>query len=552
VVNGTRSPTLVNLTSAQINAVVAWTVPGYTDRAFCSGTLISDRFILTAAHCLEVLQRGVSLSQTKISFGQDETNPILRMTPSRYHQHPTQDLLIVELSQAPANSINVAPIPITLENLANADVGSWVEEAGFGLTNPTTEAQNGRFFVKEQLYSLTTLSDWEPGTLNVLEVYGGGSQGVCNGDSGGPSMRNSTRTGDVRVLGALHGGEQSCVGHDFFTRVDLVRSWVEGIAGATPGGPGAGCGSVTAQGSCDAPQRVATYCEDNTLRQVTCSASQVCRQVSGVGFRCVESSQDPCGGVTYYGSCDGQGTLRWCQDDQVRTRPCSQCGETCRLLDATTGYGCATGGSSSSGGNGQGQTCDGSRPCPTGSDCLAAQGWTTGFCSAPCTGDGACAFGGPGTGACVFITAQGGQVADHCGIMCDGGCPAAFQCDTSQGTPGVCLPTQGGGSSSGGSSSGGGGTDLGQVCSQQHPCTQGSACLVSSQGAAQGMCAPTCDGDEDCVFPGPGTGACIWSIQGDPNSYCGVLCSSSRQCPSGFSTVDEPTQGGSVCVCEVL
>jgi hypothetical protein len=175
------------------------------------------------------------------------------------------------------------------------------------------------------------------------------------------------------------------------------------------------------------------------------------------------------------------------------------------------------------------------------------QGWTRGFCSADCTAANAstaCAYGSAGGGECLFITEQGGTAADHCGVLCGGGgaCPTDFQCDTSQGAPGVCMPVQPGStsSSSGGStsSSGGTGNGQGQWCDNGHPCPTNVDCLAM-QGWTRGFCSADCttaNASTACAYDSAGGGQCIFITTqgGTVADHCGVVCGGSGECPADF------------------
>lgn len=322
---GTREPSHIPLTAAQKRAVVG-VGTGQPPGASCSGTLITDDIVLTATHCTE----GQAASTFYVTFGVDDYDPELVVRAIAKTEHPTLDIAMLRLASRPADQLDVTPIAPFSGALRSADEGEIFEQAGFGATE--SGSSNGRFFVAEPFIG------FEDG--GYLMVNGEGRHGVCFGDSGGPSLRQ-TAEGDVRVMGALSWGDESCVGVDRYTRVDLAADWIEGFAGPIPA-PGAtlpGCGSVTSTGRCSADGTVAEFCSGGDLVRDPCGAGEVCGDGSG-GKRCVAAESTPCGSVTAFGACSGD-TLQWCDGDVVRTRDCGACGgDTCALVDNVTGFAC--------------------------------------------------------------------------------------------------------------------------------------------------------------------------------------------------------------------
>lgn len=315
----------MTLTAEQQNAVVA--VGESPSDGNCSGTLIAERVVLTARHCT----RGTSGNQFYVMFGPSDQSPALAVRSLRKREHPDVDLALLELESAPAAGVAVAPIPIALEDLGGADVGITLEQAGYGQTE--SGGGNGRFFVAEPLDGFE-----EPGSY--LVVNGMGIHGVCFGDSGGPSMR-VTASGDTRVVGALGWGDDSCVGRDRYTRVDVARAWIEEWTGPTPGTGPQPCGTITAEGRCSATGTLAQWCENDLLSQVACGAGTSCGWDAGVnGWRCIAAAADPCNGVTWYGQCQGE-ELSFCNRGVLQTRNCGACAERCVLRDNEDGYACA-------------------------------------------------------------------------------------------------------------------------------------------------------------------------------------------------------------------
>lgn len=319
---GTRQPTHVQLSSRQVKAIVGLgenPPPG----AECSGTLIAADVVLTATHCT----RDVDATNFYVTFGDDDYNPELVVDVIEKNENPTYDITMLRLAYAPSTQIDVEPIPAFAGTLSRLDFGEIFEQSGFGQTE--TGNSNGRFFVAEPFDS------FEDG--GFLVVNGENQHGVCFGDSGGPSLRQTTD--GVRVVGALSYGDESCTGYDRYTRVDLVQDWIAAYAGDIPGARPEPCGDVTARGQCSTDGRVASFCEQGALRHTPCAVGDICHD-DGTHARCVPVEDAPCGAVTGVGACDGE-VLSWCDHDVLRQRDCAACGDQlCVQIDATVGFGC--------------------------------------------------------------------------------------------------------------------------------------------------------------------------------------------------------------------
>jgi hypothetical protein len=398
---GTRQPTHVPLDASQVMAVVGIGM-GSPYGASCSGTLVTDTIVLTAKHCTQ----GVGGDDLYALFGTDDENAVLAVRSTQKRQHPSYDIAMFELEFAPSTQIDVTPIPVDLDDLTSSQIGEIFEQAGYGQTE--NGYSDGRFFVAEPF------DGFEDG--GYLVVNGQGQHGVCFGDSGGPSMRIASG-GDVRVAGTLGWGDPSCVGRDRYTRVGLVRDWIEEWTGPTPGAGPVPCGSVTAMGRCDATGTRATYCAGEELVTTTCAGGDVCGWNEGAaGWRCLPEVDDPCGGVGVFGSCGG-GSLTWCEQGEVKTRDCGACGESCVLVDNSFGYGCLEVPDTGCGDITYTGTCDGgvatwcSESGELRSEDCGSQGQTCGWVNDQignyCGGQPAGGSGGQSDGGCGDVTYEG-------------------------------------------------------------------------------------------------------------------------------------------------
>jgi hypothetical protein len=203
----------------------------------CSGTLVTESVVVTAAHCLSMASQGELIFSTEWSAAD---GPATYDAVRGYLRSPQYD---------PSGASNIHDIGVVflstgmpgvslpVLNSAPVNIGDVVELVGYGRT--TSDGGVGiRSFAQSSISAVD---------ISEMEVGSTGSARNCEGDSGGPSLLTDN-TGALRLAGvvsrAADNTDTTCSGATIHTRVDSHLDWLRSVIAQDSAG---GCSMTSAR-----------------------------------------------------------------------------------------------------------------------------------------------------------------------------------------------------------------------------------------------------------------------------------------------------------------
>ncbi|XP_018403823.1 PREDICTED: serine protease 53-like [Cyphomyrmex costatus] len=198
------------------------------NRHFCGGSIISKHYILTAGHCITVLEDPINLENVTVHAGTNRLSEYGYVyIPEAVIVHPDfkrslihNDIGLIRLKTDIQYNKLVQPISLAKTN--SILVGDPCFLIGWGTTKFLGKLSDKLQIVNQQIYSQSKCNNvfWNLQSSHIC-AFSQSGQGACHGDSGSPLVANGIQIGFASFVRPCAKGFP-----DVYTRIFSFTNWL--------------------------------------------------------------------------------------------------------------------------------------------------------------------------------------------------------------------------------------------------------------------------------------------------------------------------------------
>ncbi|XP_062702305.1 trypsin-1 isoform X1 [Aedes albopictus] len=227
----------------RVNQYPWMTILKYNNRFYCGGTLITDRHVMTAAHCVHGFSR-TRMSVTLLDHDQSMLNETETITAKveRIYKHPKysplnydNDIAVLRLDTVLQMTDKLRPVcqPTSGELYTgyNGIVTGWGTTSSGGSVSPTLQEVTVPIMSNEDCKNTSYSGDQITDNM-MCAGYPEGMKDSCQGDSGGPLhvISKEMESENIHQIAGVVSWGQGCAKPDYpgvYSRVNRYEDFIK-------------------------------------------------------------------------------------------------------------------------------------------------------------------------------------------------------------------------------------------------------------------------------------------------------------------------------------